>query len=718
MRPVPGSAPVNSNFTVSDLIGVGEAFFLFPLFTLVPGYVIGWLVDACGFRRRSLLARLALSVALSFGVSPILAYLSWRWSILAMWTVFGVVWLCFAGLVLRQRHMWFARPAISGRRAALLGIVAGWIVLGTFSLIDLQFQDKLYFSLEVAHDYSFRSAVAASIARTGIPPVNPFFFPGRSFPLRYHYFWPILCSLVSLIGGTHISPRQAVMAGTLWSGIGLIAVIPLYLRFFQPKGPRNLDRRMLIGVGLLAVTGLNIVLVAVADVFAKNLVLTNTATLAWATGVLWGPHQSAAMVACLTAFLLLWHRRDSPDLRGDALTCTVSGMMFAGGVGLSVYVAFVFAAFSAIWIIFDCFRARYREAGLICTAGAAALVLCLPYLHELLAAGQSASGGPVLQFAVRPFFVTDAFLAGFHVAQGGAIAVADALSLPLNYLVDFGFFAAAGFLQWKRMRASGKFLDHPEICGFVLAATSILLSSFVRSGVIAYNDFGARGIMAAQFVLLIWGAEILDDGLVSGRSSTAGARNSAVALPRDGKYLLVAMLVLGVAGTLNDLCVSRFLPILADGTGMPRIEWLASDHNLGSRTYLLRQLYEGLKSKLPQTAVVQRNPDEDPGDVPYGLYADRQAAVETAQCFTVFGGDPALCSPIFGRIHDLFDKPEAFGTDRLETVCTDLSIDALVVKDTDPVWADRNSWVWKRQPAIANRYARVFLCGRSLAARP
>jgi hypothetical protein len=33
-------------------------------------------------------------------------------------------------------------------------------------------------------------------------------------------------------------------------------------------------------------------------------------------------------------------------------------------------------------------------------------------------------------------------------------------------------------------------------------------------------------------------------------------------------------------------------------------------------------------------------------------------------------------------------------------VCGQLGIDALVVKDVDPVWADENSWVW-RLPVLA-----------------
>ena len=124
-------------------------------------------------------------------------------------------------------------------------------------------------------------------------------------------------------------------------------------------------------------------------------------------------------------------------------------------------------------------------------------------------------------------------------------------------------------------------------------------------------------------------------------------------------------------------------------------------------------MYEELKAKLPQTAVIQHNPDVEPGELAHGLYADRQLAAETLACGTVFGGDSVSCSQMIGRICDLFEKPEAVAADQVDTACQDLSIDALIVKDTDPVWDEKKSWVWRKKPVLANRYARAFVCGRS-----
>jgi hypothetical protein len=45
----------------------------------------------------------------------------------------------------------------------------------------------------------------------------------------------MICSLITNIGGAKITARHAMLAGTIWCGVGLMAVIALYLRFFQQK---------------------------------------------------------------------------------------------------------------------------------------------------------------------------------------------------------------------------------------------------------------------------------------------------------------------------------------------------------------------------------------------------------------------------------------------------------------------------------------------------
>src|SRR5579859_5694269 len=113
---------MTENFMIADLLGTSAAFFLFALVLFVPGYVLGWLANVFGFRRRSRLARCAISVPLSVAVAPILTYLLWHWSIAAVWTLYAACWIGFLALFVRERRIWFSRPAISKRVAIVLVI--------------------------------------------------------------------------------------------------------------------------------------------------------------------------------------------------------------------------------------------------------------------------------------------------------------------------------------------------------------------------------------------------------------------------------------------------------------------------------------------------------------------------------------------------------------------------------------------------------------------
>ena len=690
---------MTENFLISDLIGTSWAFCLFALFIFVPGYVFGWLLDVFGFRRRALLARFAISTPLSIAVFPILTYLLWRWSLVAAWTMYAGCWIAFLLLLVRDHHLWLSKPRISKTVGILLAIVAGWIVVGMLCLVDLQIGDRLYFPT-VAYDYMLRTAFTSAITRTGVPPHNPYFFPGHPVFMRYHYFWYLPCSLVDQLGGARVTPRHAVLASTLWCGIALMALVPLYLRFFQPKGSINLERRTLVGIGLLSATGLDIVPVILIGLISRRLFFPidawNDQVTSWITSLLWEPHHVAALIACLTGFLVIWYTSRAARVRASV----IAGLTFATAAGLSVYVTFVFAMFVAIWLPMTLFQKDRRPAVVICIAGLVAVAVASPYLTELhrSSSGQGNGGGPFLQVTIRQFIPADAIIETLWPREGWLLPVANLLLLPLNYYLELGFFFVVGLMQWRRMRRSGDFFNHAELCGFTMAAVSVLLCTFLRSGVISINDLGWRGFLLAQFVLLIWAAELWDDGLFASSRKAEPVRQSAIF--RGQRPAIAALLVLGVAGSLYEVCMVRFYYVISGGFD-------------GKRSYAIRQLYEGLKQMLAENAVVQHDPNHLPGDVFYGLYADRQAAAETSQCGVVFGGDPALCPGVIGPINDLFEKPGAIAPENINTVCESLSIDTLVVKDGDKVWADKNSWVWKRQPILANDYARAFLCGRA-----
>jgi hypothetical protein len=105
---------------------------------------------------------------------------------------------------------------------------------------------------------------------------------------------------VDQLGSELVAPRHALIAGAVWCGIALIALIPLYLRFFDPKGPDAIHRRSLIGVGLLAVTGLDLIPVILMTNFGRGLQADmdswNEVIASWISSVLWAPHHVVALI--------------------------------------------------------------------------------------------------------------------------------------------------------------------------------------------------------------------------------------------------------------------------------------------------------------------------------------------------------------------------------------------------------------------------------------
>ena len=672
------------NFMLADVAGTAAVFVLFALFAFLPGYALAWALNLLDFRQRSGAARCALGLVLSVAVSPVLTYLAGRFLPRGgVWFVFTPLWAGFAWILVSQWRQMIPR----GFR--VLKILAGvWLVVGGASLIDLQWGDRLYYSV-IAHDYTMRVAITNALARAGIPPPNPYFFAGATVPLRYHYFWMALCSLAQRIGGSAVSARLAAFGGTLWCGLGLLAVVTLYLRFVDPEGPARLEKRTMIAIALLGVTGLDLLpnlLMMSAGVMLPDLEWWNDQVTSWVGTMLWVPHHLASLVACLAGFLLLWTAPG--DRRGGVIAAIVAGFCFATATGCSVYVTFAFAAFLGMWGLIAIVRRWYRDVTLMAIAGFCAALLVLP--TYLLGLRGQASGGAFVLPTIRLFKLPDLALISAHVT-GWKLAVANLLLLPLNYFLELGFFLVIGVIYLKRKHAWKRW----DLAACAMAGTSILVCTFLRSGVIGNNDLGARGFLPAQFVLLLWATSLWGKPELRG-----GVRP-----------LLMLLLLVGATGTLYEVGLLRLYPVRAEAAPDPDYAYLATDHQFGRRNYATREVYEQLKHSTPVDAVVENNPSRELGSIPFGMYADRQLASADADCGTVLGGDPAVCAVMHLLLLDLFNPRAGVSATSPDAVCRQFGISVLVADDTDPVWKDRDSWVWQRPPLAGNSMVRAIACG-------
>jgi len=691
---------MTADFMFSDLWRSLLAVLLFPLFVLLPGYALAWLCDLCAFRRRTQAFRLCLAVCLSMAVCPIAIYLLERFaSRTVMCAVFAALW------VIAASRLFTGAPAMrEPARRAIAVCVAVWAVIALFSLIDLQFGGRDYYSI-TALDSGIRTGFTHSIAATGIPPWNPFYFPGHGVLLRYHYFWMILCGMVERAGFGVIGARQAWIASVVWCGIGFMAVIALAFRTVFYRGPETFRRRALTGIVLAGATGLDILPAITGWIMHfQGMERAVQASIDWwnlgsqvcgfVSSALWEAHYLSGLVACITAFLLLWEGAREPRWRARISHALVAGVALASALGMSIYVSFVFAAFLAAWITVAIVRKWWREVALYAIAGAAALLCAAPYLAGLRGPAGPATGSP-LEFQVRTFSVVTAFFESAGIHGGWRVALANLAALPINYFLEFGFFFAAGRLWWVRRKRP---LDRSELAVSVMLAVSLLICTFVRSSVISNNDLGWRGMLVAQFAVLLWSVDVV-----------TGAKG---VLQPDSRRLLGLLLFLGFAGSAYDIACLRFYPALADRGTVATMGWMTRDHRLGPRNFAEREAYEWVNRNTPSDTTIQFNPHVVIQDTAALVYAERQMVSAADNCMTTFGGDPSVCPGIQSALDGLYTARGQPAPESIGPACHALPVDIFIANDTDAVWRDPRSWVWKERPVFANSYVRLFACGR------
>jgi hypothetical protein len=372
----------------------------------------------------------------------------------------------------------------------------------------------------------------------------------------------------------------------------------------------------------------------------------------------------------------------------------VAGVALASALGTAIYIVLVFGAFLAVWTVLAVLRKWWPEVAAYAIAGAVALLCAIPYLMDLRGPA-GAPGAPPLQLHVRPFSPAVAMMQSVGIKGGWRMGLANLAMLPINYFLELGFFFAAGRIWWTRRKRP---LDRAELATGTMLVVALLICTFVRSSVISNNDLGWRGMLVAQFVLVLWATDIVTGG--------AGETERAV------RRVLAVLLILGFAGTLYDIAILRFYPVMADRGIVATLGWMARDRQLGPRNFAQRQAYEWMDRNTPADARFQYNPRVVLQETSAFLYGERQITAGDMSCLATFGGDASGCPPMQAVLQRLYPVKGQAAPDRVAEACGALPVDILVAKDTDAVWRDRESWVWKDRPVFANDYVRLFRCGR------
>jgi hypothetical protein len=675
-----------------DLAGSFAAICLYPLLAVAPGYAIAWLISLFDFRRRTAAFRIALSIPLSVATVPTLLYFADRFAPypFALLIPAAAVVVC-AWLAVRHGAPWPRLPRWAW------GAALAWLAISLFLSIDLQIGARDYFPVTAA-DYSVRTAFIESIG-AGVPPANPFFYPGHFAPLRYHYFWLLLPGLLFRATNGAISTRAAWIGGEFWCGLAFLCLIAIVLRVFWNHGNAPFRRRAMIAVLLTGVTGLDIIPTAGSWVLrAAGITAAVQPSLEWWNDqvdgfvftAIWEAHYLAGLIGCVMALLLIFEGSRHMALSARVRYAAPAALILAGAAGTSIYIALVFAVFLLAWLTAAAIRRWWNLAAMLIASGAMAIPLALPHALSLRVASSGANAAPappLLQFTIRRFYPLDSLL---HGQTAAAHFLGDLVALPLNYFLELGFFLVAG-LAWRRMRRnSGKPLSPAELAVSLLIAVSLAICTFVRSSVIANNDLGWRGFLFAQLGLLLLATDVLSE------------------TPRPRRYL--TLLVLGAAGSVYDLAILRTFPLLSDAGVVMSRDWLGGA-NAGAQIYSAREAYRWIAASTPRTAVIQFDPYTYSQNTAALLYSERQIAAADSQCLAAFGGDAAECRALVAAMAPVYARGVA-PVSNLSESCRTLPVDYLVAEDRDAVWQIRNSWVWNERPAFANARFRIFPCRR------
>ena len=478
------------NFTLQDIIGTLLGFSLFPLVLIFPGYIFGWAFDLFEFRARLLPARFAISLLLSVAICPIFYYLvASLFSLNVALIVTGLIAAVFVALLV------YEKPTLpqDAQWRIFFWVSLGWVIFAIFCLVDLQWgHQELYFSV-VSFDHTTRVSIIDAMTRTGVPPVNPSYYPGHDVKLTFlYFFWYILGSIIDIAGGRLVDARTALFASIIWCGIALMALIAFYLRMRDGRAAGQIWRRALIGIASLSISGLDVIpaiaIMLVGHGAIGDLEHWNEQIAAWVGSLLWVPHHVASLIAGIVGMMLAHSARAQVRSR-QFIVLAFSGMAFASALGLSVWVTLAFVLAWGIWMVCLYFQKDQRALLLpMLFAGVVALLLAGPFLLGLLSGSGGGDGAFPVTFDVRSFRLADAFLTNSSFLWRSFIRL---IFLPLNYFLELGFFFLVAFIWLKSNKDNLR--NHPYYFAEVLLlGVSFFIGTFTRSTLIVNNDLGWR----------------------------------------------------------------------------------------------------------------------------------------------------------------------------------------------------------------------------------
>jgi len=738
--------------TLADFVGVLWAAGCFAVVFVPPGYLFAQVLNVGGFRGRSLPERLLWAVGLSGPVSILIAVFGSRHlsHVLLTWVLLGVaaVWFALLGWEgmrgrLIRREEWDRTALVV---LALMGLVGLYCVLATLGItVGHRLYEGAY-----AGDWSVRIPLTAAAIRGENPLQTPFYgVYGQSAPLRYYYYWYVLCGAVGRMA--HATARPVLAASGVWSALSLVSVLFLCAKYLfrvpdvSGEGRAALRRRCLWMLPVCCVLGLDVV-PAVAGVLLRPPQLypemewwraQGDYALSFHSAVLYAPHHTAGLAACMLGFLLLTmcaRRVGSAVVSWRVIGCVAAaaGVCFAAAVGTSTYLVVIFAIVCVLLAMERGLARDWRGVGAIALAGVVALPLAATYLHQVLLGPAAALHATNVHVGHARFVGVfprnleltrvDLVLLRHKLHEVGKPPVWEQVLVRpvlwvLLFAIELGFFGfVLGWRGWCDLRQPRSLTVERRMQWVLfvgLAFAALLLTS---EPVIGVNDLGRHAGLALRFVAVLWATPLVLRALGEPRYWP---------LPRHRWVMRVvyATVVLGLGSQVWQAVVQRSYLWLVDRGSIvhPYAPFPRFPH-YGRRYFEAREAFEAMDRAVPVGGRVQFNP----GSTYWTLmtdYLERPVAAVDLDCNVGFGGDLQLCHRampeirgLFGGGHPIVGTAQAFDSAAVfDRVCAEHGLQAVVATASDRVWPERASWLWTRPVLFANGSVRVVGCTRGVS---
>jgi hypothetical protein len=376
---------------------------------------------------------------------------------------------------------------LAGAAAALLALVPAAAILPKIYGEAVQLSDPIFDHAKIA--------IVDTIARLGLPPVNPVF--GAPERLVYYYLWHFSVAEIALAVGASGWEADIGLTGfTAFASLTLTMGLAVWL-----------SKRQAAALWVLALATAGSLwetlywLVGSDDL--RPLLWWPIGMAGWLFQATWAPQHVMAGGCAVTAMLLLARvaRDQSPTLILTLALVIVAGFessTFVGGV------TFAIAALIAAPLLFTATPPARRLYVMAALALAAALVVCLiaPFVLDQLTAlhARGVGGSPVV---ISPYTVFRDF---------PPLPIRRLLDLPAYWLMILPIELPAAFVAgvigiivlWRSSLPRAENLAVRLLA--CLAGAGLVVSWLLVSTVGDNNDLGLRAIIPATMVLIIGAA--------------------------------------------------------------------------------------------------------------------------------------------------------------------------------------------------------------------